>query len=280
MPASDRTRLATSPSLTARINGMPPATAASKPSATPARRPSKPMRTSLARLTIRLSPVRSAAQLLEPAQRLADPLLVLDEREPHVALAVLAEADARRHGHLGLLDQELGELERAQAAEGIGNGSPHEHRALRLGHVPAELVEPVHQDVPALSMKLDDLVDALLVALERDNAGDLDRLEGAVVQVRLDAGQHGDHSGVAADEAETPAGHVVRLRGREDLDADVARARHLEEGRRPIAVEREVGVREIVDDHEAMLACELDDLHEEVAVHAHCRRVVREGEDQ
>ena len=39
--------------------------------------------------------VRSAAQLFESAQRLANPLLVLDEREPHVALAVLAEADAR-----------------------------------------------------------------------------------------------------------------------------------------------------------------------------------------
>ncbi len=89
-----------------------------------------------------------------------------------------------------------------------------------------------------------------------------------------------DHPGIAADEAEPPAGHVVRLRGREDLDADVARARHLEERWRLIAVEREIGVREVVDDHQTVLAGEVDDLHEEVAVHAHRRRVVREGEDQ
>src|SRR5215831_20926704 len=125
--------------------------------------PSRPMRTSLARLTEGCPPTRSAAQLLEPAQRLADPLLVLDEREPHVALAVLAEADARRHGNLGLLDQELGELQRAQALERVGDRRPHEHRALRLGHLPAELVEPVHQDVAPLAMELDDLADTLLV---------------------------------------------------------------------------------------------------------------------
>src|SRR3989442_10794434 len=169
-------------------------------SATPAPtvpRPSRPMRTPLAQLTVRSLPVRSAAQLLEAAQRLADPLLVLDEREPHVALSVFPEADARRHGHLGLLDQELGELERAQALEGIGDRRPHEHRALRLGHVPADLVEPVHQDVAALSVHLDDLVDALLVGFQGDDAGDLDRLEGAVVQVGLDAGQRGHHSRIA-----------------------------------------------------------------------------------
>src|SRR6266404_1800998 len=40
MPASESTRLATRPSLTARMSGMPPATAASKASATPRRRAS------------------------------------------------------------------------------------------------------------------------------------------------------------------------------------------------------------------------------------------------
>src|SRR5262245_22739586 len=139
--------------------------------------PSRPIRTSLARLTEGCPTIRSAAQLLEPAQRLADPLLVLNEREPHVALAVLAEADARRHGHLGFLDQELGELQRAQALEGVGDRRPHEHRALWLGHLPAELVEPIHQHVAPLAMELDDLADALLVGLERDDTGDLDRLE-------------------------------------------------------------------------------------------------------
>src|SRR4029450_3260403 len=147
--------------------------------------PSRPMRTSLAPLMRRSPSVRSAAQLFEAAQGLADSLLVPDEREPHVALAVLAEADAGRHGDLGLLDQKLGELQRAQALEGIGNRGPHEHRALGLGHVPADLVEPVHQYVAALPVELDDLADTLLVGLERHDAGDLDRLERAVVQVGL-----------------------------------------------------------------------------------------------
>ena len=129
-------------------------------------------------------------------------------------------------------------------------------------------------------MHLDDLVDALLVGFEGDDAGDLDRLEGAVVQVGLDAGQRGHHSRIAADEAQAPAGHVVRLRGREDLDADLARARHLEERGRLVAIEGEVGVGEVVHDHQTMLAREVDDFHEEVPVDAHRRRVVRKGEDQ
>src|SRR5207249_9053969 len=125
--------------------------------------------------------------------------LVLHERETNVTLAVLAEADARRHRDLRFLDEELGELERAETAEGFGDRRPDEHRALRLRHAPAELVETVHQHVAALAVNLDDLLDALLVGLERHDAGDLNRLEGAVVEVRLDAGEGADHSRVAAD---------------------------------------------------------------------------------
>src|SRR5436309_15486234 len=60
-------------------------------------RPSSPIRTSF------MPRAGSAGDVLEAAQGLADPLLVLDQREPHVALAVLAEADAGGHGDLGLL---------------------------------------------------------------------------------------------------------------------------------------------------------------------------------
>ena len=85
---------------------------------------------------------------------------------------------------------------------------------------------------------------------------------------------------VAAHEAQPPARHVVRLRGREDLDADVLGARHLQERGRPVAVEREVGVREVVHDHQPVLARELHHLDEEVALDAHGGRVVREREDE
>jgi len=76
---------------------------------------------------------------------------------------------------------------------------------------------------------LDDLGHALLIALQRDDAGDLDGLEGAVIQVGLDAGQRMDHLRVAAHEAQPPAGHIVRLRRREELDPDLLGPGHLEE---------------------------------------------------
>src|ERR1700674_3225818 len=61
------------------------------------------------------------------AGALADALLVLDERDAHIALAVLAEADARCHRHLRLLDQELGELHRAAGSEALRHRRPGEH---------------------------------------------------------------------------------------------------------------------------------------------------------
>src|SRR5687767_798623 len=222
----------------------------------------------------------SAVQVLEAAERLLDPLLVLDEGKADVPLAVFAEANARRDRHLRLLDEELRELERAEAAERVGNGRPHEHGALGLVDPPAQLVEAVDEDVAPLAVHLDDLVDDFLVAFERDDARDLDGLEGTIVEIRLDAGERVDHAGVAAHEAEAPAGHVVRLRRGEDLDADLLGARDLEERRRLVAVEGEVGVGEVVHDHEPVLAGEVDDLHEEVTVHAHGGGVVREGENQ
>src|SRR3989441_855952 len=171
MPKTERMRLATSPSLTAWISGMPPATAASNASVTPRRRassiarrasrilatpaptvprPSNPILTSVMSVVPPGRNGRSAGELLEPAERLFDPLLVLDEREPHVALAVLAEPDARRDSHPRFLDEHFGELERAERAERLGDGRPDEHRALGLRHGPAEPVEPVDADVAAL----------------------------------------------------------------------------------------------------------------------------------
>src|SRR6266571_5268075 len=225
--------------------------------------PSRPIRTSSTRLT------RSASQVLEAPQRLANPLLVLDEGEAHVALTVLAEADARRDGHLRVLDEELGEFERAHRAEGLGDRRPHEHRPLGLGDRPAHLVEPVDERVAALAVDLVDLADDRLVALQRDDPGDLDGLEDAVVEIRLDPRERVDHPRISAAEGEAPAGHVVRLRQREELDADVLRAGHLEERGRPVAVEGEVRVGEVVDDHEPVLLRERHDLLEERAVHAH-----------
>ena len=76
--------------------------------------------------------------------------LVLDHREAHVVVAVLAEADARRHRDLRLREQLLRELERAQLAIRLGNLRPHVHRRLRDVDHPAGLVQPLDQHVAAL----------------------------------------------------------------------------------------------------------------------------------
>jgi len=57
------------------------------------------------------------------AGRLTDALLVLDQRDAHEPLAVLAKCNARRHRHLGLLDQQLGEFQAAQFGNASGNGA-------------------------------------------------------------------------------------------------------------------------------------------------------------
>src|SRR5215813_13172490 len=158
---------------------------------------------------------------LEAAEGLSDALLVLDEGESHETLAIFAETNAGRHGDLALVDQELRELEGAHGAERFRDGRPHEHGALGLRHGPADLVETVDENVPPLAMELHDLLHYALFALEGHDGGDLDGLEGAVVEIRLDAGQGVDHARVAADESHAPARHVVRLGHGEELDAHV-----------------------------------------------------------
>src|SRR5439155_1361998 len=133
----------------------------------------------------------AGAQSLETAERLSDALLVLDESEPDIALAVLAEADARGDRDLALLDQHLGELERSHGAESVGNGCPHEHGALGLGHGPADLVEPVHEDVAALLVELHDVAHHGLLALQGDDGRDLDGLEGQDEHLGLGPGKTG-----------------------------------------------------------------------------------------
>src|SRR5262245_42804687 len=110
-----------------------------------------------------------AERFLDAADGLPGPMLVLDEREAHVVIAVLAEADARRHGDLGVSQQELAELERAERLVLVGNLGPHEHRRLRLRHVPAGAVEPLAQHVAAPAIGLADLVDVVLRSVERVN---------------------------------------------------------------------------------------------------------------
>jgi hypothetical protein len=62
--------------------------------------------------------------------------------------------------------------------------------------------------------------------------------------------------------------HVVALRHGEELDRHVLRARHLHDRGRLPAVERDVGVGEVVHHEDAVLAGERDDFLEEVELDA------------
>ena len=61
-----------------------------------------------------------------------------------------------------------------------------------------------------------------------------------------------------------------------DLDADFLGAVHLQHAGRLVAVEAEIGVREIVHHHGAVMRGQPDDLLEEIQIHALRRRIVRE----
>src|SRR5207244_12304778 len=143
--------------------------------------------------------------------------LVLDQREADRLIPVFPEADPRRHRDLRLAEEQLRELERAQRLEGVRNLGPHEHRRLRPRDVPADPLQPVTEDVPALPVLLLDLLDDRLRAVQGVRRRDLDRLEDAVVEVALDAREGADDLAVAAREANPPAWRSVALGQRKKL---------------------------------------------------------------
>src|SRR5690242_15738475 len=102
------------------------------------------------------------------------------------------------------------------------------------------------QDVATFLIGRPDLLDAILRALQRHDGSDLDRCERTVVVIALDARQCGDEVRIADHEAYAPAGHVVALREREEFNGDIARARNLHDRRRPITIEDDVRIGQIV----------------------------------
>ena len=69
------------------------------------------------------------------------------EREPHVAVAAGAEADARASRDVALADEERRELDRAELGERLGDRRPGEHRAERAARRPTDPGEPVAERV-------------------------------------------------------------------------------------------------------------------------------------
>ncbi len=165
-------------------------------------------------------------------------------------------------------------------AELLWDLCPDEHSCLGRGDLPAELVEAFDEDVAAAAVDVADFGDAVLRPLQREDAGDLDGREGAVVEVAFEAGEGVHEDGVADHEADAPAGHVVALGEGEELDGDVFGAGDLKDAGGLVAVEGDVGVGEIVDEVEAVLAGELDEAREKGQLDALGGRVRREVDDQ
>src|SRR5581483_10104248 len=114
-----------------------------------------------------------------------------------------------------------GGLEGAELAELLGERGPDEHRPARRLDGPAGAVETGAEHVAAAAVDGADLVRVVGGLAQRDDRRDLDRLEGAVVEVRLELGEGGDDVAAAEQEADAPAGHRERLGEAVQLDRDL-----------------------------------------------------------
>src|SRR5260221_1368407 len=101
-------------------------------------------------------------ELLDVARRLPQPLAVLDQRNAHIALAVLAEAHARRHRHIRLLQQELGENEAAHLLEPPRQPRPGEHAGRRACGFPSPLAQARDRHIAPRLVSLPRLGHAIL----------------------------------------------------------------------------------------------------------------------
>src|SRR5262249_22460720 len=147
-------------------------------------------------------------ELFEVSRGLANAVLVLDERDADEAFTILTKAQPGRHGDARLLDKQLRELDRAEIPERGRHRRPGEHGRGRRRDRPAGTLEGLNQAVAALSVDGARFLDALLRPVERGGSSDLDRREGAVVEIRLNARERGDETLVADREAHAPARHV------------------------------------------------------------------------
>src|SRR3954470_9724612 len=141
--------------------------------------------------------VRAFKEAADVARGLPDPLLVLDQRDTYVIVAVFAESDARRHRKVRLLDQQLGELEGAEATKFFRDRRPGEHGGARRRNRPAGAGEAFDQRIAPPLVGRAHLNDAFLRTVQRRRGGHLDRGEGPVIQVRFHPAERRDHALVA-----------------------------------------------------------------------------------
>ncbi len=161
----------------------------------------------------------------------------------------------------------------------LGDRRPDEHRALRGLDVPAGTGEAGDQSLAPPEVQLTHLVGVLRGLPQRDDRGDLDRLEGAVVEVGLELREGGDDVGAAEREAHAPAGHRVGLGQAVELDGAVESSVGGQHRRRLVAVESDIRVGEVVDEDELALEGQVDEPLHQLRSRDRSGRVVRERDD-
>ena len=123
-------------------------------------------------------------------------------------------------------------------------------------------------------------LDTILRPIQRDDAGDLERLEDAIVQIALNLGQCGDHFAISDAEPDPPSWHIVTLGESVKLDADLLCLRNLQETRGAVAVEAQVSIGEVMDHDDVVLLGECHDLFKKLQVHNRGGRIMRKVDDQ
>src|SRR5262249_48602444 len=153
--------------------------------------------------------------------------------QAHVPFAARTEARAGGDDDGGLFEDSCRERGRIHTLRIL---DPDVERSLRGDRAEAGLGERSEREIATALIDRPRALDAALISGERGDPGFLYGLEDAGVDVRLHLAEAGDQLFVADREADPPARHVVGLRKRVELDADVARAVDLEERQRLLAV--------------------------------------------
>ncbi len=160
----------------------------------------------------------------------------------------------------------------------LGDLCPGEHRPPRRGYVPAGAKQAAHKHISPVLVGVAYFCGKVLIFVHHDRRGDLDWLERAVVQVALQLRKRCYGFGVADTECNSPASHRKGLRQAVELDRDVLGSLRLQDRRRLVAVEADIGIGEVVHEQDLALTGEIHDALHELQIHTCRGRVVRKRE--
>src|SRR5215472_2537036 len=165
-------------------------------------------------------------------------------------------------------------------AIGKWNPGPNEHRRSRPRDVPPDSIQAADQHIPPFLIPEYGFLDTVLRSIQRNDAGNLQRLKNAVIQVALNLGQRANDLSISDTKPHTPSRHVVGLGKGIELDADILSPRDLQKTRCLVSVEYNVGISKVVDDDHLMFYGKCDDLLKKFQVYHLSGRIVRKINDQ